>query len=62
MPRTVVDCRQPSTDAVRKPPIESEKSWVELGPLWAIEVLETLTKERGYRKVEHECYLQEVKR
>lgn len=47
---------------MRKPPIESEKSWVELGPLWAIEVLETLTKERGYRKVEHECYLQEVKR
>lgn len=54
-PQTIVDCRQPSTDDVPPPPIETEKDWVERGALWAVVVLRTLTQERAYRQVEHTC-------
>ena len=61
-PQTTVDCRQPSTDPVPAPPIESEKDWVERGTLWAVGVLRTLTQERAYRAVEHECQEREAQR
>lgn len=54
-PQTIVDCRQPSTDDVPPPPIETEKDWAERGALWAVIVLRTLTQERAYRQVEHTC-------
>lgn len=35
--------------------MESVKAWVEQGPLWAAQVLDLLTAEREYRRVERAC-------
>ena len=52
----MVDCRQRQTDEVPPAPVGSLKEWVERGPGWAVDVLEVLTLERQYRRLEHSCY------
>ena len=52
----MVDCRQRQTDEVPPAPAGSLKEWVERGPGWAVDVLEVLTLERQYRRLEHDCY------
>ena len=52
----MVDCRQRQTDEVPPAPAGSLKEWVERGPGWAVDVLEVLTLERQYRRLEHSCY------
>ena len=37
------------------PPVESIEEWVKRGPLWALDILDLLTQEREYRRVEHRC-------
>ena len=54
-PTPQVDCRQPGTDYVPAPPVASIEEWVKHGPLWALDILDLLTQEREYRRVEHRC-------
>ena len=53
-------CQQPKTDKIVAPPMSSVQEWVEKGPLWAVDVLETLRLERQYRAIENKCHTGEL--
>lgn len=40
--------------------MSSVQEWVEKGPLWAVDVLETLRLERQYRAIENKCHTGEL--
>jgi hypothetical protein len=54
-----VRCKQPATPDISAPPAEDE--WVdshglsERAAVWITELLATVTKERSYRRIEHQC-------
>lgn len=47
----MVECSAPKTKRVSEPP----QDWWADGPVWAVEVLGILAKERAYRAREQEC-------
>ena len=53
-----VDCRQPATPDVHIVLPNTYVEWLTYGPAGLVEVLDALTLERQYRKLEHECFSQ----